>query len=273
MKHWQLALATILAIVSLAGCGGGEPAGDSDAGTSSATSSSGSGETAMKSYSAADLPETGDPLRPLDNGRLVIAAPKEWTPINQPKALVWLVPGEPTELPRIVVNSTPSPISGISRVNASNANKFCDQLVEVAGRMANSMAELPKPIKVGNVVWARHVRLAKTGGGWAAVQSLQTISGGRLYSIDLYVKIPSDDRAEYPGPLKKYRDHGYAVAASASFPKDEGGDDEPMIEEPTTTEEPAAEANPAETNPGETSGEVNPGETNPGEVNPGEVNP
>lgn len=236
----------VLSAALTIGCGGG----DSGAGGSgSEAESSGSGEAAsIKSYSAADLPEVGEPLRAMDVGRLVISAPTGWTPVgNQPKALVWLCPGEPTELPRIVINSIPAPVSGFDRVDETNGARFCSKLLVALDRLKGSMVEFPKPLLIGNTVWSRHVRLAKVGDGRAAIQSLQTVRGGRLYSIDLYVKVDGDGDTAYQNAIKKHRDMGYAVAASATFPKDEGGS--------APSEEMPAEEMPAEETPAETPAE------------------
>ena len=67
-------------------------------------------------------------------------------------------------------------------------------------------------------MFVRHVRQASLGAGTpCVVQSLQTIRGGRLYTVELLVQIDAAHADRYGKTLTESRDYGYAVAAHLKF--------------------------------------------------------
>ena len=122
------------------------------------------------------------------------------------------------------------------------------------------------PIVLGQHVFIRHVRLASLGGDPAVIQSLQTVQGGRLYTVELICAINAADGREYEKSLTDERDNGYAVAANLKF----GKAADPLA---GIAAEPAADPPPAETPPPPETTPPAPEATSPATTPPGDPAP
>lgn len=259
--RWNLWLAVVV-LGALVGCGGSQSAKPNTGGDSGEAAASGGGD-APKSYTAAELPEMDDrPTPVMDEGRVQIALPTGWKPLKKnPKFLIAAIPEESTaaKFPRITVAVADPTITEKSSVTLKNAQSIADQL---QGQMKKSPIENCTPVALGENIWIRHVRAVKAadGVGDLAIQSLQTIKSGRLYTVELTVDAKNNPRSSnppiiYEKTLKAHRDFAYAVAANMKFPKEAGG-------APATDIKPAEEK-PAEEKPVEKPAEEKPAESKP----------
>lgn len=206
--------AVLLALLglALAGCGGGD-GGESASGNGSAETG-----TSIKRRTAGSLPKVGDYLPPLDDGRIEIAAPADWKPLpRQPSFVAGFYKTKVSELPRITVLSEEPPADAAGDTTEENVDALAAQLAKQLPREQKTVQEPPKPIILGDTVFARHVRLAKFSGSPAVIQSLQTIRGGRMYSVEMIAEVEASRADEYEASLKRWRDIGYAVAANLKF--------------------------------------------------------
>jgi hypothetical protein len=243
-------------IVGLAGC--------SDRGASDgAKSGDGDGavaESGIKHRSAKSLPEVDEYLPPLGTAGIEIAPPAGWKLLPRGSTfLAGFCKEKANELPRITVADQPATVPGIDEVTAANAESFCQKMTANIKREGKSVQEPPRPIMLGDTIYARHVRLAMHNDTPAVIQSLQTVTGGQLYSVDLFCTVDSPRAEEYDASLTKWRDYAYAVAANIRFGSatssesagEEPASDTPAAETPpaeTPADEPPAEA-PAESTP------------------------
>lgn len=239
-------MATGLALaVALAGCGDRSAL---DGGTSSGDTAAADG--GMKRRSAKSLPKVDDYLPPQGAAGVEIAPPAGWNLLPRGSTFIaGFCKEKANELPRITVAAQPANVPGIDEVTAGNADAFCERMAAAIKRDGKSMQEPPKPIMLGDTIYARHVRLAMHNDAPAVIQSLQTVNGGQLYSVDLFCAVDSPRAEEYEASLTKWRDYAYAVAANIRFGS--AASDEPASETPaaeTPTNDPPAET-PAESAP------------------------
>lgn len=230
-----------LLLVWLVGCGGG------DGGGSAGTKASQPGASSFKRRTAESLPAVGDYLPPLDNGRIEIAPPEDWNLL--PRGTLFeagFVQGKASELPRITLTAWDSPLDAITELTEANAEQLAAQLIKELKQDKKTVVEPPRPIVLGETLFLRHVRRARQkSGDNVVIQALETVRGGRLYSVELLANIEAARAEEYEASLTKWRDYGYAVAANLKFTS---GAEPPA----TTTETPAETppvAKPAEENP------------------------
>ncbi len=230
MRNWLLT-AILAAGMALSGCGSPSDPSQRAAGVAPAAK----GETAApKRYAAADLPAVAVPLTNLD-GDVELAPPQGWRVLSRdPKYLARFVKSQgDNSLPRITVSpSMPAP-EGIKDVSEENVAEFAEKMQQRSAAVpGRKMLEPERPIIVGDYVWSRHVRqLGLRGGGRAAVQSLATARGGRLYLIELTVESPGETTDEIAAAILKERDAAYAVAASWKF-IGESAESEPTKDSP-----------------------------------------
>ena len=232
----------LLAGLPLVGCGGGDA--QLPGGKSPGTPAS------IKHRSVESLPKIGEYLPPLDLQRVEIAPPADWksAPISG-NFEAWFVPGEPGELPRITLAAGDSPLDAVQDLTVENAEALATQLLKELEHDKKTVAEPPRPIKLGSTLFLRSVRLAKMpSGANVVVQALETVCGGRLYSVELIAKIEAAQADQYEPSLKKWRDFGYAVAANLKF---SGAGTQPA-------DAPVQPSPPAETAPSEKTGVKNP---------------
>ena len=171
---------------------------------------------AIKRRPADSLPAVDDFLPPLDGGKVEVAPPKGWNVLSR-KAnyLANFTKGKASELPRISI-TVGDPPEGLGDVIEENAAEFASAMTKrLKAEKKTNIAEPPKPIILGDAVWSRHVRNPLNAGEPIAIQTLQTIRGGRLYTVDLMVDVKSQE--DYAAGLQKERDQAYAVAANMKW--------------------------------------------------------
>ncbi|MFN0021112.1 MAG: hypothetical protein ACKVP0_22935 [Pirellulaceae bacterium] len=247
MKNTALHLLTLicLALPILPGCGGSNP----DKPAAGIQEGEGSGEAAkdgIKKYDITDLPPVDEPLpRPLDGNRLEICPPADWKFSSQANYLVVFAKGKVSELPRMTVAGVDSPF-GKDDTTEENAQALAKNIQKKLEKDGRNIREKAKPIKLGELVWVRHVRQSSQGGTPCAVQSLQIVRDGRLYSLEAFSAAKDDSPASMANAVKGIRDMAYAVAANAKFVKESGGSPSapPAEEKPPETKEEGKPATP-----------------------------
>ena len=263
-----LALLAGLSLVFICGCGGN---GGSDSETTAspeweaeAPKSSANAGNKVNKYDLTDLPPVDEPLpRALDGGRLEICPPADWKPNSQANYLVVFAKKKVSELPRMTVAVVESPY-GSEDTTEENGDALGKKILQKLQKDKKKIRENPKRVILGETTWVRHVRQVTMGGTPCAVQSLQVVRGGRLYSIEAFSAAKDDSQAAISSAVMAkvdgaaLRDIAYAVAANARF-KDAGS------ATPTKGEETKAPENPAETKPTETKPDEKPAETKPEE--------
>ena len=194
----------------------------------------------------------GDYMPPLDRGRLEIAAPKDWNWANPGgDVLVAFKPknAEVNALPRVLLSVSDSEFPGIDDLTPDNIKVF-EGLV--ADAVADKKTREPvSSVKIGGQPFVRYVLWAKRRNQVVAQQVLQTVVGGRQYTLQLEalqahfdqqkvvlsviaasMKFPQRDGASAPGP---------AAEEPVAKPKDEQ-----TSTAPGDAPEPADEAAPAD---------------------------
>ncbi|MBC7855750.1 MAG: hypothetical protein IAF94_20155 [Pirellulaceae bacterium] len=241
----HLIAVTGIALFCLSGCGGdsGEPS------SARVKDSVGEAETSgneIRRHDIADLPPVDEPLqRPLDEGRLAICPPADWGFFPQANYLVVFAKGKVSELPRMTVAAIDSPY-GSEDTTEDNAQALAKNIQQKLAKDKKNIREKPKPVILADRVWVRHVRQVSQGGSPCAVQSLQIVRDGRLYSLEMFSAAKDDSPASLAAAVGKDRDTAYTVAANAKFTKESG--DTPAIP-PAPTEEKPAEKTPPEAKP------------------------
>jgi hypothetical protein len=151
--------------------------------------------------------------------------------------LIGFSKGKANELPRIVVNAQEPHAGSPDDLTPENAAAFAaqqDAELRSPTGARKKVEEFNLPIILGETTFVRHVRQASLGGSPCAVQSLQTVRGGRLYTVELIVEIDAPRAEDYEASLTKWRDYGYAVAAHLKFA--EAGEKLNAIESSPTAE-------------------------------------
>jgi len=239
---WPVACLAI-ACLSFSGCG--SEGGGGKASPAGAEKSAG----AIKRRAADKLPAVGDYLPPLDEGRIEIAPPAGWN--TMPRDVLYLarfVQGKVSELPRITVTAWDTPLPEITELTEANAGQLAAELVSQLKKDKKTVPEPPKPIILGETLFLRHVRRARlASGGEVVVQALDTVRGGRIYTVELFADINAPRGEEYEASLTNVRDFGYAVAANLKFPSSESSASEPTEPSPPAAGE--VKDKPAEVNP------------------------
>jgi hypothetical protein len=254
-------LLTGFALVCLPGCGG--TSGNKP--PSRAKEAEGEEEPTrdeIKHYDLTDLPPVDEPLqRPLDGGRLEICPPADWTFSNQANYLVVFAKGKVSELPRMTVAAADSPY-GTENTTEENAQTLAKDIQKKLVKDKRKVREKPKLVKLGDSVWVRHVREVPQGGSPCAVQSLQIVRGGRLYTLEMFSEAKDDSQAAMAAAVNagNVRMISYAVAANARF-KEAGAATPPKSEEkPSDTPAPETKTPPAVDKPAEKPAEAKPEE-------------
>ena len=258
-----------IALFCLSGCGGdsGEPS------SARVKDAEGEAETtgdSIKRYDITDLPPVDEPLqRPLDGGRLAICPPADWGFFSQANYLVVFAKGKVSELPRMTVAVIESPY-GSEDTTEDNAQALAKNIQQKLAKDKKNIREKPKPVILADRVWIRHVRQVSQGGSPCAVQSLQIVRDGRLYSLEMFSAAKDDSPSSMAVAVSKVRDTAYTVAANAKFTKEAGAPpDVPATTEGKPAEKPS-ESKPAETTPSETKPVAPPPAEKPAEPKPAE---
>lgn len=228
---------------ALVGCGGGAPSANKGDGVGGATAEISS--EGIKTRELSELPAVDAPLPIADQGRVQFSLPEGWkTLARNPKFLVACVPeeGSAATLPRIAISVSDPPADVTTKTTADNVAELADILQAQLKKDDKIAIESCKPLILGSNPWVRHVRKSRYKDEPVAVQYLQTVQSGRLYTVDLTVNAKDNPKSSakpivYDKSLLAHRDFAYAVAANMKFPKEGGGTAEPPP--PTTEEEPA----------------------------------
>jgi hypothetical protein len=238
---FQLFLLSGLALPLLFGCGGGaKPAANAPEGEGGGDAT----KDGIKTYDVTDLPPVDEPLpSPLDENRLEICPPADWKFSRQANYLVVFAKGKVSELPRITVAVVDSPF-GKDDTTEENVEELAKNIQRKLDKDGKKVREKTKPVMLGSRVWVRHVRQSSQSGTPCAVQSLQIVRDGRLYSLEAISAAKDDSPASMAAAVRAVRDMTYAVAANAKFAKESGG----APSTPPTEEKPPekGEAKPAE---------------------------
>ncbi len=204
-------------------------------------------KSGYKRYTMEALPAIEDYLPPLDEGRVEVAPPAGWKPLSRSsRSLASFVKGKPSELPRIVVKADDAPSGDLGDTTEDNVEELSQALdTQLRKNPKKRVHEDCLPIMLGERMFVRHVRAAALDGDPAVIQSLQTVVGGRLYTVELICDVNAADQREYVKSLKDFRAEGYTVAAHLKF-----GGESPVESAPVETA--PAEAAPSESVPAET---------------------
>jgi hypothetical protein len=202
--------------LAVAGCGG---SGERSSGGGSGAAPSADSAGDIKVRTVESLPEVGDYLPPLDDGRIEVAPPEGWNLLpRRANYVAGFVKGKASEMPRITLTAWDTPLPEVTELTEANADLLEAELVRQFKKDKKAIQEPPLPIVLGDTLYLRYVRLAKTtSGSNLVIQALETVRGGRLYSIELFADVDAARAEEYEASLTKWRDHGYAVAAHLKF--------------------------------------------------------
>ncbi len=216
----------LAALFVLAGCGG----------STDTPSANGGGGPGVKVVSANTLPPLGDYLPPLDSGRIEVAPPKDWkVPPRGAQYLARFVAADSSDLPRIEITGEDSSYGEIQTLTKDDLQKFADLISkELADRQ--DVLEPALPMIIGDTPYVRHVRKSLINFRGTSFdrkvpverQILQTITGGRVYTVDL--QVADGTLAQNP----QNRDAAYAVAAGIRFLN--AGDSSIPAEQPPAAE-------------------------------------
>lgn len=222
--HWLLGLT--MASMAFLGCNG-QPAGN--AGAKPGTEADG-GSGSIKHRTLESLPAVGAYLPPMDDGRVEVAPPEKWTPLARDnRYLVRFYKSKQTEPPRIEVSVTDTPNPDLTDATEENAAELVKQLKQYHQRLGRKFQEPPRPILLGDHLFVRNVRMARAGGELRTIVCLQTVHGGRLYTVELIVN-PGPEAANYDEAIKTDQDAAYTVAAHLKFQGDATPATEPAEE-------------------------------------------
>lgn len=199
--HSAIVLGGLLA--SVAGCGKAEPAAKS-----ARVSAPRSERPQVNEATADQIAKAGNPLPPLDKGRLQLSGPKGWVAAPRDKKFVaQFLPRPGAAYPRIMVTAEPAP--GTDDLTAKNVAAFAKILrtaQDIAAEDGDSASlQAPTPLKVGDRYWVESIRRAHTKSTPLERLLLVTVAGGRKYTLEL--------RA-YVGLIAAHRPETLAVAAS-----------------------------------------------------------
>jgi hypothetical protein len=239
-----------LVLIGLAGCGGGSTTTPDSGGGGGGSSENSSNSDGIKTREISSLPAVDEALRPDDQGRVQYSLPANWKTLSKntknKKILVACVPeeGSANTLPRITITAEDPPSGAPSRTTESNVQELADKLAAELKKEDKFAIESPRPLILGSNAWVRHVRKSSFKEAPVAVQYLQTVQSGRLYTIDLTVTAKDNPKSStkpifYDKSMLEHRDFAYAVAAHMKFLKEAGGSTEPAPSAPPAEEKPA----------------------------------
>jgi hypothetical protein len=227
-------LMTLCFVGLILGCGGNDSDSSADAPEEQFT------ESGLKWRPAESLPSVDEHVSG-DEGRIEIAGPEGWQRLgDNPKYVARFAEQEGSQPPWITVlaDSSPLPILGDLKEEAAGGKpeaieKYREVLEGELKKLPNPRIQEPcKPLMLGETVFLRHVRLRSGAGVPLVVQSLQTVQGGRLYTVELTCKIEGDNPSDYAPSLTTYRDAAYAVAANLRFVNREPPAETPAEDKP-----------------------------------------
>ncbi len=200
MNRWHRTAALLLGGALLAGgCGGpgGEPQGGD----------SGSSDDGLKEIAVSDLKiGVGEYMPPLDEGRIELALPESWKFLSRHESyVVRFYHVDANSLPRILVTVEEDSWDAAPTVSRENVEQFARYVARQLDEKGTKLIEPVKSMMIGPTPCARYVVAGKYHDVAVERQVLKTQLADRLYTIELQV---------FEGTILRYRDAGYAVAAS-----------------------------------------------------------
>lgn len=172
----------------------------------------------IKQAAPDQIAEPGDPLPPLDKGRLQLSGPKDWVAApREKKYLAQFITRPGISYPRIMVNAEAA--DGEADLTAENVAALAKRLkrsLEDDSEKVSASIQSPAPLQIGDRYWVEHVRRAHAKDKPLERLLLVTIAGGRKYTVEL--------RA-YVGLAAAHRSEALSVAASMQTAASQSTDD------------------------------------------------
>lgn len=168
--------------------------------------------TQKKIVEIGELPKLGDPIGPLDEGRVEVSPPEDWATLSRKTG--WVIrfkESEKLSYPNLRV--TAEDYENIFNVRKDNVDEFAKQ---IAGALredesVTKLAEAVTPMEIGGLVGVTYGRRAKDSKDRKVEQRfIETVVAGRKYKIELQAR---------RGTLERYRPHLHAVAGGIKFLK------------------------------------------------------
>jgi len=160
-----------------------------------------------------ELPTLGDPIGPLDQGRIRVAPPQGWhVPPRNDQWIVRFSASKNTNYPSIVVTAEDYP--DLADVSKANVDAFARQVTEALSRGSKpvKLSQGIEPIEIGSLVGITYQRRGKTSDRFKEIVVerlfLETVVSGRKYCIELRAR---------SGDLETYRPHLLAVVEGIEF--------------------------------------------------------
>ncbi len=172
----------------------------------------------IKRVDTSQLPALGDYFPPLDEGRLMLASPSEWSWASRREgylARIFMDKTRRTRLPRIWVTVEDPRGEATGQLTEENLVAHARFVQSCLDTDNIKLVEPVRPLIIGTVPCVRYVRATrfrvreeKSQSLTAERQILETIQAGRRYTIDLHV---------HPGTILRHRDDAYAMLAGMEF--------------------------------------------------------
>ena len=150
----------------------------------------------------------------LDDGRIRIAGPEGWRLQPRSQEYLALFLEDPQDrFPRILITHEEGDPGAFQTLTEDNVDAFAKSLAEQLDEAERDVREI-RPMIIGERPCVRYVIFGKTNLHKVETQHLTTVVDGRIYRVDL-----TDYRqtTEEEPPIKKHRDHAYAVMAGLDF--------------------------------------------------------
>lgn len=191
--------ASLVVVAGVVGCGAPEDRrAPSPAGTPGA-----------RQIDTKNLPRLGDPMAPLDEGRLEVAPPENWhVPPRRPRWLARFQADSGSPYPVIFV--TAEDADAVLHVTRDNLGEFAaavrNELLADPG--TQRLAADLQPVVVGGFRGTLYRRWGKSDGRVMERWMLETAANGRRYTLELRSR---------EGLADEYLPHLYAVASGLQF--------------------------------------------------------
>ena len=174
----------------------------------------------VKQVDQSQLPSLGDYFPPLDEGRVKLAPPADWSWGSRRQGYLVRMHLDKTRsvrLPRIWVTVEGAGEGAAEQLTPDNLVTHASFVQARLDRDGIKLLERVQPMVIGSVPCVRYVRVTRFRVRDAASESitaerqiLETIQKGRQYTIDLQV---------HRGSLLTHRNKAYAVLAGMQFSK------------------------------------------------------
>jgi hypothetical protein len=231
---WVLALSALALAAVLVGCG--QPAAESPSPANrqpdAATTRQPSPTDGISRVAADQIAPLGDPLPPLDGGRLRLSIPRDWTlPPRDKEFLVRMQAQLNDPYPSILLTGDDS--IGMDELTARNVRDLADRtqvaLDEELTAQGARLTGAVEPLRIGDRYWIEYGRTARSGQKLLERLFLVTVAGGRKYTLELRT---------YVGSQLKHRGALLAVASSLTL-AESGASAAPHAAEPPAAEPPS----------------------------------